>query len=49
MDGRAVEEALALHAQWVAVLRQGWLALMEGAVWAEMHGARPEDALGKVG
>jgi hypothetical protein len=41
MDERAVEEALALDAQWVDALRRGWLVLMEEAVWAQIHGARP--------
>ncbi len=41
MDERAVAEALALDAQWVDELRRGWLALIEVAVWGDIHGLHP--------
>ena len=41
MDERAVEEALALDAQWIEALRRGWVALVEEAVWGDIRGVRP--------
>lgn len=41
MDTWAVEEALALDAQWVDALRRAWLTLMDETVWGEVRGPRP--------
>jgi len=41
MDEHAVEEALALDAQWIEALRRGWVALVEEAVWGDIRGVRP--------